>query len=148
MERAKLKKKPELDRRLTSRVPAGALAQFQVVFPDATFTPVVLFAQIQDIIRKGARLKLSEVSPSHSRKIILGPRFCRLICKFPISPQATSRLFGKISNFNFQSIGDGDAFYVGVEFADNEDSDWARLDEFLAELGRSNQTTKGLESSR
>jgi len=104
------------------------------VFPEATFTPVALLGRICDLTPKGARIRLREISEDHARRIINGPRFCRLFCQFSTSADKPTKLFGKILNFNHQDSSESDTIYLGVDFGENEEADLQRLREFLDTL--------------
>ncbi len=118
------------DRRKLHRVCVDVPAHIQIIFPEATFTPVDLRGVISDLTREGCRVMVKELSLSAYRKIMIGPRLCRVFCAFP-TLETPARLFGKILNFEVKGkLGDGTCI-LGINFGENEDRDWNRLDDFL-----------------
>ncbi|MBI1785024.1 hypothetical protein HYR69_07755 [Candidatus Sumerlaeota bacterium] len=122
---------PMEDRRQLSRTRVNLQTQVQILFPEATFTPVVLNGLILDLSLEGTRINAFNLSTSDYSKIIRGPRLCRMICTFP-ADQTPTRLFGKILNFEIHGKVAEGCCLLGINFGENEEKDIARLKEFLS----------------
>lgn len=124
---------PARERRKLPRIKVDLQAQVQIIFPEVTFTPVVLHGKICDITAEGLRVHVINLSHSDYRKIIRGPRLSRVVCTFPTNP-APTRLFGKILNFDFRSNDPDSSCHLGINFGENEGTDIERLGEFIKSI--------------
>ncbi len=121
---------PKQDRRRDLRVAVQVAAEVQIIFPEMTFTPIVLKGALHDINIKGAGMNVLNLNAKHYSQIIRGPRYCRIFCSFP-GFEGQTRLFGKILHLEVHGKIDGGKCLLGIEFAENEDRDLNRLQQYL-----------------
>lgn len=118
------------ERRKHARLKVDIKAHLQILFPEATFTPVVMEGKILDVSPVGLRIQVFNLSNSDYRKIIRGPRLSRTIAMF-LPDQTLSRLFGKILNFDFHGMDASASCTLGISFGENEEKDFNNLLEFI-----------------
>ncbi|MBI1784284.1 PilZ domain-containing protein [Candidatus Sumerlaeota bacterium] len=123
------------ERRKTPRAAVHIKAQVQILFPEVTFSPIILDGTISDLSVDGARVKVVNLTNKDYIRILQGPRLCRLVCTFT-GAEFPSRLFGKILNFEIRGkMAEGGHCILGINFGENEEHDQNALREFLIATG-------------
>ncbi len=125
--------KETMERRKIRRIGVDLPANLQILFPEVSFTPLVLKGFARDISREGVRIKVANLTTGDYSRIIRGPRLCRVICVFP-AQDAPTRLFGKIINFEIRGKVSEGACVLGVHLGENDKEDLQRLNQFLESL--------------